>query len=295
MTDASGGQGTGPRPWEYSAFAVTVAGTSWPSPHFRRITLAGPSLRNFAPWGLDQRIKLVLPRRDGSFADVGLRDEPTPHPRDWYARWKSLPESERNVLRTYTPSAVRPDIGEIDVDVFIHEPAGPASRWALDCAVGDEIIITGPDIRVGFTGYGIHFVPPTPPGWVVLVGDESALPAIVNVARAQRPATRIDVLLELADVEDVALADVALGDAALRTTVVPSEGEPGTALERLVRDWADAEANAFVETGDRAYLWIAGETGAVAAIRRYLTRDVNVPPTQISFLGYWKRGGPLVG
>jgi len=244
-------------------------------------------LRNFAPWGLDQRIKLILPRPDGTFPDVGLRDDPTPHPRDWYTRWKALPQDRRNALRTYTPSAVRTEAGEIDVDVFIHEPAGPASRWALACVPGDEIIVTGPDIRAGYTGYGIHFVPPTPPEWVVLIGDESALPAIVNIVAALRPGTRTDVLLELEDPSD--------RPPTLDATVARGDREPGRALDRLVRDWADAEGHAFVARGDHAYLWLAGETGAVTAIRRYLTREVGVSPDQISFLGYWKRGGPLVG
>nr|WP_282432217.1 SIP domain-containing protein [Microbacterium hominis] len=40
---------------------------------------------------------------------------------------------------------------------------------------------------------------------------------------------------------------------------------------------------------------MAGETAAVARIRRHLTATAGMAPTQISFLGYWKQGGPLVG
>nr|WP_269450228.1 siderophore-interacting protein [Gordonia sp. LAM0048] len=91
------------RPWEYSAFPVTVASTQRISPNFIRVTLLDPSLGNFAPWGLDQRIKLVLPMVDGTEPDFGLLEDPTPHPKQWYTRWKELPADRRNELRTYTP------------------------------------------------------------------------------------------------------------------------------------------------------------------------------------------------
>lgn len=287
MRENSGADG---RPWEYSAFTVAVAAVRRVSPNFQRITLAGAGLRHFAPWGLDQRIKLVLPLPGGRFADVGLTDVPTPHPRSWYTRWKSLPEHSRNPLRTYTPAEIRPAAGEIDVDVFLHEPAGPASRWATTCAPGDRLIVTGPDARAGYTGYGIHFTPPTRPDRLLLAGDESAVPAIRNIVRAQPTGTRIDVLAELADA-----ADLVDDDLAAITTLAAAGPAPGRALERLVQEWADAES--AVLSGDNAstYAWIAGETGAVTRIRRHLTTAAGLAPDQVSFLGYWKHGGPLVG
>ena len=190
------------RPWEYSAFAVTVADARDIAPGWRRLTLAAPELRDFAPWGLDQRIKLVLPLPDGGLADFGLMTDPTPHPSDWYARWKALPETERNVLRTYTPSAIRPEQGEIDVDVLLHEPPGPASAWAAQATPGERLWITGPDRRNGWTGYGLHWQPVAGATRWLLVGDETAFPAIANILRTLPEGGRADVLLEAADVRD---------------------------------------------------------------------------------------------
>lgn len=154
------------RPWAYSAFPVQVSRSRALSPRFVRITFRGDALRHFAPWGIDQRIKLVLPLADGTFSDTGLLDEPTPHPSDWYTRWKALDEDRRNVLRTYTPAAVRAADHELDVDFFLHDPAGPASAWAARARPGDRVVITGPDERVGWTGYGIHWAPrAVPSSW----------------------------------------------------------------------------------------------------------------------------------
>lgn len=278
------------RPWEYRAFPVTVRRTRRLSPGFIRVTLAGPTLGEFAPWGLDQRIKLVLPAPDGSRPNFGLLDDPTPHPKEWYTRWKALPEASRNVLRTYTPAAVRPEQGEIDVDLFIHQPAGPASAWALACRPGDEIVITGPDARAGYTGYGIHYTPPSPPQRIVLIGDESALPAIRNILEAQPADTTVDVILELGDLADDLLGGRWPG-AGIR--LVAPEVRPGVALERAVVEWVE---HAAITAAGRSemYAWVAGEASATTRIRRYLTSTAGLDKARVAFLGYWALGGPLV-
>lgn len=281
----------GSRPWEYSAFPVVVARRRQLTPGFIRITLAGDALRHFAPWGLDQRIKLVLPMPDGSRPDFGLLDDPTPHPQHWYTRWKALPEDRRNVLRTYTPAAIRPERGEIDVDVFVHQPAGPASAWATTCSPGDELVVTGPDIRAGRTGYGIHYTPPSTPTRLLLVGDESALPAIVNILASVPADTRADVILEIADPADNTLAEPAPGR---RVRVVEQASPVGIALEHAVRDWGARHGDALARDPG-AYAWIAGEATATTRIRRHLTGSLGLDRERVAFLGYWRLGGPLVG
>lgn len=298
------------RPWAYSAFPVEVAATVRLSPGFVRLTLRGEALRDFAPWGVDQRIKIVLPLPGtgtsggtGSLAgagtdapagddpaarfglaDFGLLDEPTPHPSEWYARWRGLAGSERNVLRTYTPSAIRPALGEIDVDFYLHEPAGPASAWAATARPGDPVVITGPDIRMGWTGYGIHWQPGDATRFL-LVADETALPALRNILRTLRPDARVDAVLELGDPADEVLpADVAPG---LAVRVVP-RGE----AEAAVGEWI---AQHRADGDDEFAVWLAGESGVVTRIRRLLTAEAGIAKERISFLGYWRHGGPLVG
>ncbi|MGO1283848.1 siderophore-interacting protein [Brachybacterium tyrofermentans] len=279
------------RPWEYSAFPVRVVRARRLTPGFLRITLAGPALADFAPWGLDQRIKLVLPMSDGSRPEFGLLDEPTPHPQQWYTRWKELPEGRRNVLRTYTPAAIRVEAEEIDVDVYIHEPPGPASHWALSCAPGDELVITGPDARCGYTGYGLHYKPPNPLGQVLLVGDESSLPAISNIVATLTSGTLAHVFLELAGPEDNTLV---AAESSVRVHVLERGPHAGEHLESAVRTWGAHHGGAFAHAPG-SYAWIAGEAGATTRIRRYLTTDLALATERIAFLGYWKLGGPLVG
>ncbi|OAZ40811.1 NADPH-dependent ferric siderophore reductase [Microbacterium arborescens] len=284
---------SGERPWAYSAFVVEVAAVARLSPGFIRITLRGEALANFAPWGLDQRIKIVLPmsgRPHPGLAEFGLLDEPTPHPSDWYARWKALDEDDRNVLRTYTPSAIRVAQREIDVDFFLHEPIGPASAWALAARPGDPLVITGPDVRMGWTGYGIHWTPGEASRFL-LVGDETAFPALRNIVDSLPEETQPHVIAGVADAADDLVTD-ALADRALVTRVEHRAGDDGLTL--AVRSWAETHgATAAADPGFA--VWLAGESGVVTGIRRFLTTEVGIPRERISFLGYWRHGGPLVG
>ncbi|MDT3345967.1 siderophore-interacting protein [Microbacterium aquilitoris] len=275
------------RPWAYSAFEVEVAATVRLSMRFIRITLRGDALRNFAEWGLDQRIKLVLPLPGGGLADFGLLDEPTPHPSDWYTRWKELDETERNVLRTYTPAAIRADDGEIDVDVYLHTPAGPASAWAASARPGDRLVVTGPDRRMGWTGYGLHWHPGSARR-VLLVADETAYPAARNIVSALPDGVVADVMVDAAAPADDLLSPHVVSPH--RAHRIDREDAGG--LERAVAAWADATADL---PRDEVYVWLAGESGTVTSLRRLLTGRFGVPKDRVSFLGYWREGGPLVG
>lgn len=279
------------RPWAYSAFPVEVRARRVLSAHFVRLTFGGDALADFAPWGVDQRIKLVLPLPDGSIADFGLLDEPTPHPSEWYTRWKALPEDARNVLRTYTPAEIRPEQREIDIDFYLHDPAGPASAWAAAAAVGDTAVINGPDRRMGWTGYGIHWHP-GPARRFLLVADETAFPAVRGILRTLDDTHRVDVILECTDPsDDVVSADT---PAFARVTRVPRGDGPETGAEHAVAAWSAAHG-AEVRNDPYFYAWVAGESGTTTRIRRHLTAQVGVAKEQVSFLGYWRIGGPLVG
>ncbi|MDQ0642012.1 siderophore-interacting protein [Microbacterium murale] len=282
---------TSERPWAYSAFRVEVRGSRRLSPRFLRLTLAGESLRHFAPWGLDQRIKIVLPLSGGGIAEFGLLDEPTPHPSEWYSRWRALAEAERNVLRTYTPSAIRSEQGEIDVDFFLHEPAGPASAWAASARPGDQLVVTGPDARMGRTGYGIHWNPGEARRFL-LVADETAYPAVRNILRSLAPEAHADVLLEVTDHADDVLSQDAPRNANVRVSIRGKQ--PETGVETAVRDWGETRGTMARDDGE-FYAWLAGEAGSITRVRRYLTRDLGISKERVAFLGYWRVGGPLVG
>src|SRR5690625_2757162 len=124
----------------YRGFPATVVNTAQISPTFLRVTFTGDDVADFAPGGHDQRIKIIFPMADGGVASF-------PHFVDdsWYQFWRSLPEGERNPMRTYTVRASRPDANEIDVDFAIHPDACPATTSAATAQPGDSVVIIGPN------------------------------------------------------------------------------------------------------------------------------------------------------
>lgn len=194
------GTATAQRPVQaYRGFAVEVARVRRLSPSFLRMTFTGPDLDRFATTGFDQRIKLVLPAACGAAVDAE-----TMVADDWYDRWRAKPEPEREVLRTYTVRAVRPELREVDVDVVLHgvapgevttrgcglaellgctctAQAGPAVRWCAAARQGDPIVLVGPDAAWDGPPSGIEWRPPADVTSVLLAGDETAVPAICGI------------------------------------------------------------------------------------------------------------------
>src|SRR5690606_32398253 len=71
-------------------------------------------------------------------------------------------------MRDYTPRYYNVEQKQIIIDFAVHE-AGPATHWAIDAQVGDDLRIAGPrgsgELTEAFD-------------WIMLIGDETALPAM---------------------------------------------------------------------------------------------------------------------
>jgi NADPH-dependent ferric siderophore reductase len=298
----------------YRSFHANVRRVERLSPHFTRVTFAGDELTGFGTAGLDQRVKVVLPVAGRGFADFPDGD-------DWYRAWRELPTERRNVFRTYTVRAVRPEAGEVDIDFALHGDLGPASAWATRTVPGDEIIIIGPDELSPDRAVGIDFRPGVV-DTVLLAGDETAAPAICAILE-QLPAHAAGVaIIEVASPLD-ALEVHAPAAVEVRWLARDGADVHGDRLVPVVRDWvarncsADgrptgdsvdaARALAAAEQADLddaplwdvpegrsldgdCYAWLAGEASVITALRRFLVREAGLDRRQVAFMGYWRRG-----
>ena len=284
---------------------VRVARRRVLSDGFVRITFTGPSLGRFADPGLDQRIKLILPAEDGTLDGMPFAD-------DWYGAWRDLPDHRRPVIRTYTTRAVRQEAREVDVDLVVHEPCGPAGRFATDCREGDDAVLCGPNPDCAAVAGGIDFRRPAESDRVLVAGDETALPAIARILEDLPAHVRGTVLVEVPRAADGAQLPAHPG---VDIRVLPREGAPtGSLLAPAVRDAArsllttaraeepedvDVDEGLLWEVpGDGAippgngpfYAWLAGEAGAIKAIRRILVGELGVDRRSVAFMGYWRAG-----
>lgn len=306
------------------AYSTVVTEIQRLSPNYLRFTLQDEELRHFHTGGLDQRIKLLLPRADGTLPELGLFEQPQPEMMQWYTTWRELPEAQRNPIRTYTVRAIRPREHQIDVDFVVHGTEGPASAWAMRAEVGDELVIIGPDGRSARAGGGIEFNPHTARD-ILLAGDETAVPAICAILEMLPERIHGEAYLEIptrADALDV------VNRSGVEIYWLPREGAArGQPLTSAVQNWGRRRAEIFAqrrsswqpargepvgapsgaedlaelaegdllwEVGDadgfREYAWLAGEAGVITGLRRHLVKDIGLSRKQVSFMGYWKQG-----
>lgn len=193
----------------YRDFRATVSRVQRISPSFVRVTLADESLRDFGDTCLDQRIKVVFPLEGAAEGADPFATFPTGD--TWYLAWRELPDAERNVFRTYTPAAVRRDAGELDIDIAVHGETGPGSVWALHVQPGDPVMVWGPDATVpGNESVGVDWTPGAAERFL-LAGDETAVPAIVNILRALPAGATGQAFLEVPDSGDVREIEAPVG------------------------------------------------------------------------------------
>jgi NADPH-dependent ferric siderophore reductase len=143
-------------------------------------------------------------------------------------------------------------------------------RWLQDAKAGDPLYLAGPG-----GGYEI----PSEAKKLVLVADDTAMPAAGTILEALTDGCEATVLCEVSDrAEERPLSDRVQAD--VRWAHLDG-AQAGTALERAVRS-VDAPAE--------AHWWVAGEAGAMRRIRTYLLKERGVDPARVHLRGYWRLG-----
>ncbi|OIH95039.1 MULTISPECIES: siderophore-interacting protein [unclassified Curtobacterium] len=241
------------------------------SPHMVRVHLGGPAFDDFVaaadPGNLaatDKYVKLLV-------AKPGLGLEP---PFDLDALRETLPKQDRPSRRTYTVRSVDHDARTIAIDFVVHGDQGLAGPWAAAARPGDRLALSGP---------GGGYAPSADPAVThVLLGDDSALPAISAALEAMPDSAT-----------GVALVEVA-GPADEQQVAHP----PGVDLRWLHRDATGAapgtlllEAARSLERASRpVQVFAHGERTAMKAIRRLLQDDWGLEKSEMSLSAYWALG-----
>ncbi|MBV9236452.1 MAG: siderophore-interacting protein [Xanthobacteraceae bacterium] len=220
--------------------------------HMIRVALGG-DLDGFTSLGFDDHVKLFFPDES-----AGPRAEPQTIARDYTPR---LYDTKRNVL---------------EIDFAIHD-AGPATRWAEQARVGDALTIGGPRGS---------FIIPTNYDWHLLIGDETALPAIGRRLRELPAGTRAIVLAEVDGPEDELTFQT---DADAEIIWAHRRGTPAGSSDVLARTLKTMQLPA----GDY-YAWVACESLIAKALRVQLLAEHGANKKWMRAAGYWRRGAVAV-
>ena len=142
----------------------------------------------------------------------------------------------RPTIRTYTVRRFDASAGELDVDFVLHAGHGPAAAWARDARPGAWVGVSEP---------GGRYAPDPTADFHVVIGDETALPAVATVLDAIDPARALT-FLEVADAAEEQVLPGAVtwvhrdgrraGEplaAAVRAASFPDGPRAGVALRRV--------------------------------------------------------------
>ncbi|WP_420041466.1 siderophore-interacting protein [Gordonia sp. MP11Mi] len=253
---------------------LVVSRTEDLSSSFRRITLAGEGLESFDYLGFDQMVRLFFPRDDQRQLRM-----PTVSNDAWLAQFLLQPKSRRPWVRNYTVRRFRRDSLELDIDFVRHRDGGPASAWAERVQPGTP---------AGIFDEGMCFLPPDDIQWQLLIGDESAVPAVLAILETAPDDMPAAVYLEVPHADDVVTDVSAPAGTEMHWVVRDNDDEvPGTQLAERIRD-------ARLRDG-KFYTWVAGEQKLATGVRRHLVNDRSVPKSDIYFSGYWRYGKSAPG
>jgi NADPH-dependent ferric siderophore reductase len=232
------------------------------TPQMVRITLVGADLAGFVSAGYDDHVKLCLPLA-GQEAPVwpGGPDAP------------ALPEGTVvSPMRDFTPRRHDAASGELVIDFAIHE-AGPATEWAAAARPGSVLGVGGPRGS---------FVVTDDFDWYLLIGDETALPAIGRRLEELRPGVRTIVVATVAGLPEEQVFETAT---AVETRWVHRPLADASNPAHLL----DAVKALALPEGD-GYIWIAGENETVKILRKHLVEERGHNRSWIKAAGYWRRG-----
>ncbi|MBB5459969.1 siderophore-interacting protein [Paraburkholderia sp. Cpub6] len=240
------------------------------TPHLIRVTFTGADLDDFVSASFDDHIKVFFP-------DPGA-DKPTLPQAG--PDGPVYPEGKRPTARDFTPRRFDRDARELDIEFAMHD-AGPAATWAAQAQAGQYLGVGGPRGSL---------VIPTGFDWHLLIGDDTALPAIARRLEELPAGTRVAAVIEVADpsarIEFTTQAEVHLVWC-YRNEADTQNGTRGEALLHAVREtW-------LPENGE-GYVWAAGEAATIRAVRQHLCGERGVDKTRIRAASYWKQGAVAV-
>jgi NADPH-dependent ferric siderophore reductase len=213
---------------------VTVARINRVSPGFASITFQGEALADFTSLSFDDHVKFM-------FNDA----------------------SGEQVRRDYTPRRVDTDAREVDIEFALHGHGG-AAEWARNATIGQRAIIGGPRGSM---------ILPLAMDWHLLIGDDSALPAVTR---------RLEELPA-----DARVVAVLLVDAADRRTFA-------TRADARIH-WVDSDDALLQVLKDlplqpgAGLAWGGGEAALMARVRQVLV-ETGMPRQAAKVSAYWKRG-----
>jgi NADPH-dependent ferric siderophore reductase len=239
-----------------------VATTEALTPSLVRVVLEGGDLA-----------ALVMPDATDAYVNVAFRPPGAPYDEvfDPQALRDTHPDAELPPRRRYTVRAWDSEARRLTLDFVVHGDSGVAGPWAASAQAGDVLVFTGPS-----GGYR-----PSPESdWHLLVGDESALPAIAASLEVLSPGERAVVRVVCDGPEHE----------------IPLQTPAGLDLQWLHRRGDERDESLLLaavealEFGEGTpFGFVHGEADEIRGVRRHLLQERGLTRRDLSCSPYWRR------
>ena len=214
-------------------------------------------------------------------------------------------------MRTYTIRHLRPQQKQLDIDFAMHGATGPASTWAEQAKIGDYLQMAAPNAHWQGDQAGFEWQPPQHARQILLMADETALPAVSGIIEElvqQNTPAQVNVYIEMPSELD-RIAFTPHPNIKVQWFHRVQGQQPGHHLIETVQQLFKPTQQQQVELEDinvdeqilwltkneqqaqqTFYAWVAAESAAVLAIRRFLIQDCGIDKNCLNFMGYWRKG-----
>lgn len=206
-----------------------------------------------------------------------------------------LPEGDAALtLRYYTIRTLRPEAGEVDIDVVRHA-GGSFADWAETAPLGAVIGLLGPsggqDLPLSAPPTSEVSSGGTSRTGLLLIGDATAAPAIARMIEARAdtppaPEAKVPGGHVILGLGDDALARSYLDEAAVAAL--------GLTVHGLAAGRFDAEAEALAReltaAAPPAFAWFAGERDTAQRLRGLFRQQFGLGKGEQMAIAYWTRG-----
>jgi NADPH-dependent ferric siderophore reductase len=212
-------------------------------PHMHRIVFGGDDLADFTSLSPDDHVKLFFPTVSGGAE-----------------------------ARDYTPRHYDPQLGNLTIDFALHE-AGPATHWARNARIGEQLVIGGPKGSV---------IIPDVYDWWLLIGDETALPSIGRRVEETPSHRQVMTLVAVQGPEDEQQWKAQCPVQSYWVHRSADQADQPDILAKVLRSLPLPPGKGFV--------WIAAEARVARALRDLMTQERGHSVTALKAAGYWVSG-----
>jgi NADPH-dependent ferric siderophore reductase len=207
-----------------------------------RVTLRGDELAGFRSPSPDDHMKVFFPTSNGELQG-----------------------------RDYTPRHFDADAGLLTVDFALHR-GGLGAAWAQQAKPGDSVQIGGPR--------GSKVISAPNVSWI-LIGDETAIPAIGRRLEEMAPETHVIAIVAVTGPEDELAFETKVN---LTTHWIHRSDAEASDPEPFLKLLSQLRLPLFP-----GFVWIGAETEVSNAVRSYFIETLGHGPEWIKAAAYWSK------